>query len=158
MSATATRAKPRRLKLTRDVTPEDTLHVSVVDLLAKIVLPPAEWAAYPAGWSELTGQQKAKFYRMGLRQAWPDFLISFNGFLGIELKTEMGRLSASRFVKVRDRRGNIVSRWVEGQREMFPRLVASGGFKRIVVCRSPEDVISELRAFGVPLRIRSVAA
>jgi hypothetical protein len=139
------------------VTPEDNLHLSVVDLLAKLVLPPAEWAAYPAGWTELTGQQKAKFYRMGLRQAWPDFLISYNGFLGVELKTETGRLSISRNIRVRDRRGNIVTKWVEGQREVFPRLVASGGFKKIVVCRSLDEVTAELRAFGVPMRGRVAA-
>jgi hypothetical protein len=144
-------------RLTRPVVPEDALHASTVDLLTRLVLPPAEWACYPAGLTELTGQQKARLYRMGLRVGWPDFLIAFNGILGVELKTETGQLSRSRWVTTRDRRGNIVKRWVEGQRDVHPRLIASGGFQRIAVCRSVEEVEAELLAFGVPMRGRVAA-
>jgi hypothetical protein len=142
----------RPFRLTEYVVPEDTLQVSCADLLWKLVMPPAEWAAYPAGHIKLTGQQKAKLYRMGLKPNWPDFMVSYNGMLGIELKTVTGRLSIERNIKVRDRRGNIRIKRVEGQREVFPRLEASGGFTRIVVCRTLEEVEAELRAFGVPLR------
>ena len=153
MTAPGGKARRTAAPLLRQVvTPEDTLHASTVDLLAKLVMEPAEWAAYPAGHIKLDGQQAAKLARMGLKRSWPDFLISHNGMLGIELKTQDGRLSISRWITVRDRRGNIVKRWVEGQREVFPRLVASGGFKHIAVCQSLDEVMAALRAFGVPVR------
>jgi hypothetical protein len=147
MSATTSRrASPYRL--TAPVVPEDTLHASVADALAKLLLPPAEWWAYPAGHIRLDGQQAAKLYRMGLRPSLPDFMVLCGTLIGIELKTETGRLSKTRVVH-RKRNGGL--RTVEGQADVFPRLSAAG-MRGPHVCRSVEDVLCALRAEGVPIR------
>jgi hypothetical protein len=49
---------------------------------------------------------------------------------------------------VRTRRG--AWREVIGQEETFPRLERAG--MRIAVCRSVDEVLAALRAWGVPLR------
>jgi hypothetical protein len=150
--AAATPAAPGRrraaFRLTRPVVPEDVLHASVADALAKLLLPPAEWWAYPAGHIRLDGQQAAKLYRMGLRPSLPDFMVLCGALIGIELKTETGRLSRPRMVH-RKRNGGL--RLVEGQTTIFPRLAAAG-MRGPHVCRSVEDVLCVLRAEGVPIR------
>jgi hypothetical protein len=154
MSAASTTAPRRPFRLTRPIVPEDVLHASVADALAKLLLPPAEWWAYPAGQIKLDGQQKAKLYRMGLRVGLPDFMVLHGELIGIELKTETGRLSRTRVVH-RKRNGGM--RTVEGQTDVFPRLSAAG-MRGPHVCRSVEDVLRVLRAAGVPLRAHRVAA
>jgi hypothetical protein len=37
---------------------------------------------------------------------------------------------------------------------MFPRLIASGGFKDIAIARSVEEMLSHLERWGVPLQGR----
>jgi hypothetical protein len=155
MTAASTTAPRRPFRLTRPVVPEDILHASVADALAKLLLPPAEWWAYPAGQIKLDGQQKAKLYRMGLRVGLPDFMCLFDGTLiGIELKTETGRLTRTRVVH-RKRNGGM--RIVAGQTDVFPKLAAAGMFGPYI-CRSVDDVLDVLRAAGVPLRPHRVAA
>jgi hypothetical protein len=151
MSVTAPGTVRRRAaayRLVRPVVPEDALHRSVADALAKLLLPPAEWAAYPAGHIKLTPAQAAKLYRMGLKQAWPDFLILHGSLIGIELKTETGRLTRTRTVH-RKRNGGM--RTVEGQTDVFVRLSAAG-MRGPHVCRSVDDVLVALQAEGVPMR------
>ena len=46
-------------------------------------------------------------------------------------------------------------RYVEGQREVFPRLEAAG--MRIATCGSVDGVLDQLTAWGVPLRGRVAA-
>ena len=142
------------MRLEEFVPPEDRLQVSVADALAKLLRPPAQFAAYPAGHIRLTGQQASKLYRAGLRAAWPDLLVLFPGkLIGIELKTLDGVLSRSRWV--RTKRGK--PRWVEGQREMFPKLKAAG-MRGPYLCRSVEQVLHVLEAEGCPLLKWQVAA
>jgi hypothetical protein len=138
-----------RLKLTAPVVPEDDLHLGVVRALEVFVLPPAIWWCYPAGHILLNGQQAVKLYRMGLRRGLPDFMVLHAGrLLGLELKRPGGRLSRSRMVR-RKRNGALVL--VEGQAEVFPRLAAAG-MVGPRLCASVDEVLAELRAFGVPLR------
>jgi hypothetical protein len=56
---------------------------------------------------------------------------------------------------VRTKRGAL--RVIEGQREVFPRLLEAG-FAGLAVCRSVDEVIDQLRAWGIPLRAAAMAA
>lgn len=133
-------------RLTPFVPPEDELHVSVADALDRLLLPPAEWASYPAGHIALSGQQAAKLARIGLKRNWPDVLVLHGALYGIELKRPGGRLSKTR--TVRTRRGSL--RVVEGQRETFPRLEAAG--MKLAICETIDAVLAQLSTWGIPLR------
>ena len=142
----------RPFRLTAPIPPEKDFHENVADMLTTVVLPPAQWASYPAGHVPLPAEWAVKLYRMGLRRGWPDFLIIHNARVhGIELKTDGGELSRDRMV--RSRRGGL--RLVEGQRSVFPRLIAAG--MPIAVCKDVSEVITALGAWGIPTRIREVA-
>lgn len=136
----------RPFRLVAPVAPETDLQEAVAAALDLLLLPPAEWCAYPAGHIELTGQQAAKLARMGLKRSWPDVLVLHGVLHGIELKRQGGRLSRTR--TVRTRRGGL--RIVEGQRDAFPRLEAAG--MRIATCDSVGAVLAALAGWGVPLR------
>lgn len=137
---------PGKFRLTRAVTPEDDIHQAVANALRTLVLPPAEWSCFPAGNIPLPPQWTAKLLRFGLQPGWPDFLVLHGSIFGIELKRVGGKLSKTRLV--RTRRG--AWREVIGQEETFPRLERAG--MRIAVCRSVDEVLAALRAWGVPLR------
>jgi hypothetical protein len=145
-------ATPARFRLQAPVTPEQDLHESVADALDKLLLPPAEWTCFPAGSVPLPPQFAAKLARMGLKRGWPDVLILNGQIYGLELKRRGGRLSRTRLV--RTRRGGL--RELAGQEEVFPRLEAAG--MTIGVCRSVDEVLALLAAWGVPLRVHAVAA
>ena len=150
MSA-AVKRKPYRL--TPVVVAETPLHEAVAKALHLLVLPPAEWTCFPAGSVPLPPQFAAKLLRMGLRRGWPDLLIVHNGLYGIELKRVGAGLSKTRMVRTRN--GSL--RIVEGQADVFPRLIQAG-FAGIGVCDSIDAVLSQLRAWGVPMRrIRGAA-
>jgi hypothetical protein len=139
----------RPFRLTAPIPPETELQEAVADALDLLLMPPATWAAYPAGHIKLSGQAAAKLARMGLKRSWPDVLVLHRTLHGIELKRRGGALSRTR--TVRTRRGGV--RIVEGQRDVFPRLEAAG--MRLAVCDSVEGVLATLAAWGVPLRGRS---
>jgi hypothetical protein len=141
------RAAPPAYRLTRVVVGEDDIHFTVARTLDTLLLPPAEYACYPAGNIPLPGQWADKLQRMGLKQAWPDLLIVYNGIFGIELKRVGGRLSKTRLV----RRKNGSLKQLTGQTEMFPRLLVAG-FRDIAVCTTPGQVLATLTAWDVPLR------
>ncbi len=141
------KAKPRPFKLTAPVLPEDDMQAALVRNLDILLLPPAEYTAFPAGNILLDGQQASKLNRMGLRRGWPDILIVHQGIWGLELKIPGGRLSRTR--TVRDRRGRL--RTLVGQEEMHPRLLAAG-FRGIAVADSLEGALAQLRAWGIPMR------
>jgi hypothetical protein len=142
-------AKGRPFRLVAPIPPETDLQAAVAEALDVLLLPPATWAAYPAGHIALTGQQAAKLARMGLRRGWPDLLVLHGGIYSIELKRPGGRLSRTR--TVRTRRGTL--RIIPGQTEVFPKLEAAG--MRLVVCEDIESVLAALAAWGVPLRGRA---
>lgn len=127
---------------------EVDIHTGVAALLDHVLLPPAEWTTFPAGGYGLTPQASSRLMRMGLKPAWPDILIVHDRrCYGIELKTEVGRLSITR--TVRNRRGG--PRTIVGQREMHPRLNAAG--MEIAVCRSIDDVMGWMILWGMPTRL-----
>jgi hypothetical protein len=144
-------ASPFRLKA--PVTPEDQLQETVARALTILVMPPAAWTHFPAGSVPLPPQFAAKLNRFGLQRGWPDFLIVHRGIFGIELKRADGRLSITR--TVRTRRGAL--RVLDGQREVFPRLLEAG-FAGIAVCRSLDEVLAALQGWGVPLRAAAMQA
>ncbi len=140
-------------RLKAPVTPEDQLQETVARALTVLLMPPAMATHFPAGSVPLPPRFAAKLNRFGLARGWPDWLIVYQGIYGIELKREDGRLSTTR--TVRTRRGSL--RVLDGQREVFPRLIEAG-FRDIAVCRSLDAVLGQLRAWGVPLRASAMQA
>jgi hypothetical protein len=127
---------------------EQELQEEVARLLDVLLLPPTEWTAFVAGHVKLAPAERARLYRSGLKTGWPDILILHRGLFGVELKTSRGRLSRTRVV--RNSRG---ARLVIGQRERFPALIAAG-FRDIAVVTSTSELVSQLEAWGIPLRGR----
>lgn len=146
MSAT-TQARPRPFRLRAPVVPEDDLHAAVAKALDLLLLPPAEWTTFPAGNVPLPPQFSAKLARLGLKRGWPDILVLHNRVYGIELKRAGGVLSKTRTVRTRS--GGM--RRLDGQADVFPRLLAAG-MAQIAVCRSVEDVLAALNRWGIPMR------
>jgi hypothetical protein len=136
----------RQFRLTAPVPLEDALHSSVADALDLLLLPPATWATYPAGHIKLPPQAAAKLSRVGLKRGWPDILVLHRTLYGIELKRPGGRLSRARIV--RTRRG--APRVLEGQTEVFPRLIAAG--MEIATCETVDQVLATLAVWNIPLR------
>ena len=141
----------RPYRLTAPVVPEDDLHAAVADALDRLLLPPATWTTFPAGHVPLPAQFAVKLARLGLKRNWPDILVLHRGIYGIELKRRGEALSIARWVRTR----SGAPRYVEGQRETFPRLEAAG--MRLAVCTSVVGVLDQLAAWGVPLRGRIAA-
>src|SRR5215467_2445984 len=135
-------------RLTTPAPIERDIHETCARALDKLVLPPAFWFSYPAGASQLTGQQIARHSSIGLKRGLPDLWFLHAGLFLIELKRPGGRLSKTRIA--RTKRGT--PRILEGQEEIFPRLVATGAVKDIAICHSLDEVLSQLARWGVPLR------
>lgn len=141
------RAAPRPYRLTEYVADEVDLQAAGEEAFARLIRPPAEWTAFPAGHLKLTGQQAARLTRVGLKRSWPDHLVLYAGkLIGIEWKRSGETLSRSRWVKTKSGK----SRWVEGQREVFPRL-AEQGMRGPYVCETVEQALAALEAEGVPM-------
>jgi hypothetical protein len=70
------------------------------------------------------------------------------------LKRIGGRLSQTRIG--RTRKGG--PRILVGQEEMFPRLIASGGFAAIAIVHSVEEMLAQLSTWGIPPRARGYDA
>jgi hypothetical protein len=140
-------ARPR-FRLTAPEPLEVDIHQACAEALDKLLLPPAVWACYPAGAVELNAQQMARYSRLGLKRGWPDLLIGYQGMWGIELKRRGGRLSKTRVG--RTRRGS--PRILEGQEDVFPKLLASGAFRDIQVAHDVVQMLDLLGYWGIPLR------
>jgi hypothetical protein len=140
----------RPFRLTAPVVAETNLHEAVALALDQLLLLPAQWTTFPAGSVPLPPQFAAKLQRLGLKRGWPDVLVVHHHLYGIELKRRGGHLSKTRLV--RTKRGSL--RLLDGQTEVFPRLLAAG-FGGIAVCETVEAVLEALAAWGVPLRRRS---
>lgn len=113
---------------------------------AKLLLPPAIWACYPAGALQLQAYQTARLSRLGLKRGWPDLLVGYKAVYGLEIKRQNGQLSKTRVV--RTRRGG--PRILEGQEDVFPKLIASGAFSDIATVRSVDEMLAQLRHWGIP--------
>jgi hypothetical protein len=144
---------PRPFRLTAPAPLERDIHKACADALDCLLLKPAEWACYPAGAVQLSPQQMARYSELGLKRGWPDLLISYRGFWGIELKRLGGKLSKTTIIHTR--RGS--PRVLDGQEDVFPRLLASGGFSDIAICHSVEEMLMQLHQWGIPHRGRIAA-
>jgi hypothetical protein len=144
----------RAWKLTAPLPDEVDLQAAGEAAFATLIRPPAEFTAFPAGHLKLTGAQAARLTRIGLKRSWPDHLVLYAGkLIGIEWKKPGEALSRSRWVRTKSGR----SRWVEGQREVFPRL-AGQGMRGPYVCETVEQALEALEAEGVPMVRWRIAA
>jgi hypothetical protein len=142
-------ARSKSFKLTPPIVPENDLHQSVVQALSLLLLPPAEWFAYPAGHIALSGRDASKLARMGLRAGLPDILVVHRRIYGIEIKKADGKLSRDRVVRTRGGR----LRHIEGQTTTFPRLQLAG--MQIAIVRNVDEALAALEQWDVPLRRRA---
>lgn len=114
-------------------TSELDLHRSVADFLNWMLLPPAVWTTFPAGWTGMRVGAAGRLRACGLKAGMPDILVFHRGFtIGIELKTSINNLS-------------------KNQKIMFEKLRNAGVMT--YVCRSIDEVY-EVLAMGhrVPMR------
>ena len=104
--------------------------MSVAELLDWVLLPPAIFTTFPAGWGKLTKGTAGRLYASGLKKGMPDLFVFdvMRKVIGIELKTGVNGVSSA-------------------QREMFAKLQAVG--IRVYVCRSLEDVVRALDSAGI---------
>jgi hypothetical protein len=138
-------------KLTIPEQPEAVLQESCARALDMLLAPPAFWFSAAIGACQLTAQQAAALSRAGVKRGLPDLLVLYERLFGIELKLAKGVLSKTKIVQTR--RGS--PRVLIGQVERFAELEAAG--MRIAICRSVDEVLAQLEAWGVPLRGRVVA-
>jgi hypothetical protein len=112
---------------------EGELHQSVAELLDWILLPPAIFTTFPAGWGRLSTGTAGRLKASGLKTGMPDILVfAPKKVIGIELKTGRGTLTSA-------------------QRSMHAKLYAIG--VRVYVCHSVSEVILALRDADIPARI-----
>jgi len=117
---------------------ESELHKSVAQLLDVVLLPPAVWTTFPAGWGKLGKATAGRLKGSGLKAGFPDILIFHNArCIGIELKAPDGQLS-------------------KDQMEMFRRLKETG--MNIHVCRNQKEVMDTLTREQLPVRKLNFAA
>ena len=86
-------------------TSEIDLHRSVANFLDWMVMPPAVWTTFPAGWTAMKKGAAGRLRGCGLKAGMPDILVFYNGFtIGIELKTktEISRPQEAMFAKLRN--------------------------------------------------------
>lgn len=108
------------------------LHATVANMLDWLLLSPAVYTTFPAGWGKMTPAMAGILHRCGLKKGMPDILVFYDGrCLGIELKTS-GRSPS------------------QAQREMTARLNAAG--VSVLIARSVEDVRDILRRWDIPMR------
>jgi hypothetical protein len=110
---------------------EADLHRTVAEFLDWVLLPPAVWTTFPAGWTAMRKGAAGRLRGAGLKAGMPDILVFYgNGCtMGIELKSISGKLS-------------------KFQLEMFAKLDKAG--MRSYVSRSLEDVYNALIIEDVP--------
>jgi hypothetical protein len=122
---------------------ESELHVSVAELLDWILLPPAMFTTFPAGWGKLSKATAGRLYASGMKKGMPDILV-FNrveqprrtAVIGIELKVGANAPTSA-------------------QRTMFAKLQAVG--VRVFVCRTVNDVVQALDYANIPHRNAKVS-
>jgi hypothetical protein len=138
----------RPFRLTAPEPFEQDIHEAFAHALDNLLVPPAQWCCYPAGHVKLSAAQVARLARAGLKRSFPDFFVFYRLVWAIELKRLGGKLSKSRIVTTK--RGS--PRYLIGQQEMFPLLMATGAFGGIATCTSIDEGLAQLRRWGIPLR------
>jgi hypothetical protein len=143
-----------RFRLTAPEPAELDLHAACASALDALLLPPAVWWAMPIGHIQLSGAQMSRLARIGTKSGLPDiFLLNSAKLYGVEIKKRHGgALSKTRMVKTR----HGALRLVEGQQEMFARLLAAGA-RDIAVVTSVDEMLAQLQVWGIPLRGRVAA-
>lgn len=122
--ASPIKAKPKISEL--------SLHTSVAHMLDWLLMPPAVYTTFPAGWGKMSPAMAGMLHRCGLKRGMPDIMIFHDGrCLGIELKTP-GRAQSS------------------AQRDMAAKLQGAG--VTVYVCRSQEEVTRLLMVCRIPTR------
>lgn len=125
-----------RTDRTRAVPPpkvsEVALHRAVAELLDWMLLPPAVWTTFPAGWGKMTPAMKGMLRGCGLKAGMPDVLVFYDGrCIGIELKLPGRKQSCA-------------------QTDMTEKLRAAG--VGVYVAHSPDEVLKILGEIGIPCR------
>jgi hypothetical protein len=138
---------PKRFKLTAPAPTELDLHAAIASALRTLVLPPAMWWTNPIGHIQLSGAQMARLARIGTKAGLPDIWLLHGSLYGVEIKAKGGRLSQTRIAKART--GAL--RIVEGQQDVFPRLVEAGAAD-IAVVTSLDEMLAALHRWQIPLR------
>lgn len=139
-------ASSKPFKLSMLEPKERDVHVACKDLLNLCLAPPAVWAAYPAGVTQLSPAQFSQYARFGIARGWPDLMICFGKMYGIELKRRGGRLTKTRVG--RTVRGS--PRELIGQEEVHAKLLASGAWGAIEIAHSIDEVCALLDAWQIP--------
>ena len=116
---------------------EIDLHRSVADFLNWIVMPPAVWTTFPAGWTGMRVGAAGRLKACGLKAGMPDILIFHDSFtLGIELKAR--------------------TKPTPVQINMMNKLRLAG--VPVVIATSIDDVERTLRTYKIPMRKISYGA
>jgi hypothetical protein len=143
----------RLFRLTAPIVAELDIHEACAKALDALLLPPAIWFAMPVGHVQLSGAQTARLARIGLKRGLPDLFFLFEGLVfACEIKRRGGYLSKTRVV--RTKRG--APRILEGQEEVFPKLRAAGA--AVVVVHSVDEMLAQIRVWGLPLREHRLVA
>lgn len=122
--------------LRRREQPEQALHRSIAQLLDRVLPKDAFWFHVPNG-GKRNKTEAGILKALGVRAGVPDILIAFRGGLyAIELKAANGRLTAA-------------------QKDTIPRMQSAG--VQTAVCRSIDDVVAELGAWGITPKVRVAA-
>lgn len=135
-------------RLTPQFLAEQDIHESCASALDRLLMPPALWFCYPAGATQLSPQQMARYSRMGLKRGMPDLWFLFRGVYCVELKRHGGTLSRTRIG--RTKRGS--PRILVGQEDTFPALLATGGVLDIGIAHSVDEMLDHLARWEIPLR------
>ena len=111
---------------------ESELHLSVANLLDWVLLPPAFYSTFPAGWGVLSPSMAQRLKRSGLKAGMPDMMVFYDGrCFGIELEARKNGLSSEQVITFKKLKEACI---------------------RVHVCRSIDDVMHALRYEDVPLR------
>jgi hypothetical protein len=138
----------RPFRLTAPEPSELDLHAACASALDALLLDPARWWPNLMGQIQLTPDQMARLARIGLKAGFPDAQILHAGRIYfLEFKARGGRLSKTRIV--RTKHGAL--RQVEGQEDVFPRLLAAGAAD-IAVVTSLDELLAVLARWQIPLR------
>jgi hypothetical protein len=120
---------------------ESEFHASVAELLDWILVPPAMFTTFPAGWGKLTKATAGRLKASGMKKGMPDILVfgrhhmianrTYTNVIGIELKVGVNAVNSA-------------------QRTMHAKLQAVG--IRVYVARSIDDVVAALDEANIPHR------
>lgn len=111
---------------------EAELHLSAANALDWLLLPPAFYTTFPAGWGILSGPMSQRLKKSGLKAGMPDILVFYDSrCYGLELKAKYNNLT----------RDQITT----------GELLRAAGVA-VFVCRSVDDVITTLLGLDIPIR------